>query len=332
MQGDSIPANRAFLHVVHGLRVASSIELPDLALADGDTAAGVDVDISEGDVPDSLGDQATVGAHWQTDATRMLFEAPGIARYLVSDGRTIRFQPCASHARDDHAIRVYMLGTALGVLLHQRGLFALHASGVATPSGAWLFTGHSGAGKSTLVAWLHRRFGWPILSDDVTVIETANGGIQARSGIPRLRLWRDALAALSVPEDGLVRDLVRFDKFQMPLGPLHEGAIPLRGLVLLEAVEETQSALTRLRGHEALATVMGSVYRREFAEAWRAPGSLFLDSARIATSMSVLKFSRPRSLAEYDHHLETLIAGLEGGIADAGAAARSAGTNTATTA
>ena len=72
--------------------------------------------------------------------------------------------------------------------------------------------------------------------------------------------------------------------------------------------------------------------RREFAEAWRAPGSLFLDSARIATSMSVLKFSRPRSLAEYDHHLETLIAGLEGGIADAGAAARSAGTNTATTA
>ena len=98
MQGDSIPANRAFLHVVHGLRVASSIELPDLALADGDTAAGVDVDISEGDVPDSLGDQATVGAHWQTDATRMLFEAPGIARYLVSDGRTIRFQPCASHA------------------------------------------------------------------------------------------------------------------------------------------------------------------------------------------------------------------------------------------
>ena len=118
----------------------------------------------------------------------------------------------------------------------------------------------------------------------------------------------------------------------MPLGPLHEGAIPLRGLVLLEAVEETQSALTRLRGHEALATVMGSVYRREFAEAWRAPGSLFLDSARIATSMSVLKFSRPRSLAEYDHHLETLIAGVEGGIADAGAAARSAGTNTATTA
>ena len=134
MQADSTAADPAHRYLVHGLRVASSIELPDLALADGDTAAGVDVDISEGDVPDSLGDQATVGAHWQTDATRMLFEAPGIARFLISNGRTIRFQPCLDQARDDHAIRVYMLGTALGVLLHQRGLFALHASGVVTPS------------------------------------------------------------------------------------------------------------------------------------------------------------------------------------------------------
>lgn len=325
-----MPANRAHRYVVHGLRVASSMELPDLGRADGDTA-GIDVEISEGDVPASLGDQATGGHCWQTDATRMLFEAPGIARYLVADGRTIRFQACAGHARDDHAIRVYMLGTALGVLLHQRGLFALHASGVATPSGAWLFTGHSGAGKSTLVAWLHRRFGWPILSDDVTVIDAVDGSLHARSGIPRLRLWRDALAALSVPEDGLVRDLVRFDKFQMPSGPMHDGAIALRGLVLLEAVESTSSALARLRGHEALATVMGSVYRREFAEAWRAPGSLFLESARVATRMSVLKFSRPRSLADYDHHLEPLIAGLEGGVAGAGAAAKSADTNTATT-
>lgn len=332
MQADSIPADRAHRYVVHGLRVASSIELTDLTPAD-DNDDGVDVEISEGDVPESLGDQANqAGAYWQTDATRMLFEAPGIARYLIADGRMIRFQPCAGHARDDHAIRVYMLGTALGVLLHQRGLFALHASGVATPSGAWLFTGHSGAGKSTLVAWLHRRFGWPILSDDVTVIDAAEGGLLARSGIPRLRLWRDALAALSVPEDGLVRDLVRFDKFQMPLGPMHDGAIPLRGLVLLESVEDTQSAVTRLRGHEALATVMGSVYRHEFAQVWRAPGSLFLDSARIATSMSVLKFSRPRSLADYDRHLEPLIAGLEGGVPATASDVKPVGTNTATTA
>lgn len=316
-------------HVVHGLQVASSIELADLARADPD-AAGIDVEIIEGDVPASLGEQAVIRDYWQAHADQLLFEAPGIARYLVSGGRSIRFQPSADTLRDDHAIRVYLLGTALGALLHQRGLFPLHAGGLATPAGAWLFTGHSGAGKSTLVAWLHRRFGWPILSDDVTVVDHAGGRLHARGGIPRLRLWRDALAAMSVPEDGLIRDLLRFDKFQLSLDSGYEGRIPVLGLVLLESVDDGESSLARLRGHEALATVMGSVYRPEFAEAWRPPGSLFLDSARIAAGMQILKFSRPRSLADYDRHLEPLIAGLVG-TSIPGPGTASADTNTATT-
>lgn len=318
-------------YTVHGLNVSSTLELPDLALADPGIA-GVDVEILEGDVPESLGDQATVGGYWQAESTKLLFEAPGIARYLVSDGRRILFQRCVEPAADEHAIRVYMLGTALGALLHQRGLFALHASGVATPSGAWLFTGHSGAGKSTLVAWLHRRFGWPILSDDVTVTDIADGNIHARSGIPRLRLWRDALSALSVPEEGLTRDLVRFDKFQLPVSATHAGPIRLRGLILLEAAVGDTSSLTRLRGHEALATVMGSIYRPEFAELWRAPGSMFLESAKTASCMKVLRFSRPRSLEDYDLHLDPLIAELDGGGTTIASGTSRAGTKTATTA
>lgn len=329
MQVDSVSADGVHRYAVHGLRVASSLELPDLALA-GDETDGIDVAIDEGDVPATLDGQVHIGGYWQADADRLLFEAPGIARFLVSNGRTIRFQPCTDQPRDDHAIRVYMLGTALGALLHQRGLFPLHAGGLATPAGAWLFTGHSGAGKSTLVAWLHRRFGWPILSDDVTVVDDAGGHLHACGGIPRLRLWRDALAAMSVPEDGLVRDLLRFDKFQLSLDSGYEGRIPVLGLVLLESVDDGESSLTRLRGHEALATVMGSVYRPEFAETWRPPGSLFLGSARIAAGTQILKFSRPRSLADYDRHLEPLIAGLVGTSTPRSGAAP-ADTNTATT-
>ena len=117
MQGDSIPANRAFLHVVHGLRVASSIELPDLALADGDTAAGVDVDISEGDVPDSLGDQATVGAGVTTtaptaveamraNATAMdkLIAAAKARGIKAGDKITVSWQDSAGDKRQDEIV------------------------------------------------------------------------------------------------------------------------------------------------------------------------------------------------------------------------------------
>lgn len=310
---------------VHGLRVASSLELPELTPAPG---GDVDVEISEADVPASLGDDATPGGYWQAHGGQLLFEVPDIARYLVTNGRRIHFQPASGQARDEHAIRLYLIGTALGAALHQRGLFPLHASGVATPEGAWLFTGHSGAGKSTLVAWLHRRCGWPILGDDVTVVDDDGGMLRTHGGVARLRLWRDALAALSISEDGLVRDLVRFDKYQLLLGEGYsQKPVPLRGLVLLEACDSVASALTRLHGHDALATVMSSVYRPEFAELWRAPGDLFLRSARIAAGIRVLRFSRPRSLADHDRHLETLIVGLDAASDDA----RPAETNTATT-
>lgn len=313
---------------LHGLRMASSLEMPELTAAPSGDA---DVEILETDVPTSLGDDAIIGGYWQTHAGQFLFEAPDAARYLITEGRRIHFQSYPGQARDEHAIRLYLLGTALGALLHQRGLFPLHAGGLATPAGAWLFTGHSGAGKSTLVAWLHQRFGWPILSDDVTVIDDKGGTLRAHGGIGRLRLWRDALAALSIPEDGLVRDLVRMDKFQLLLGNGYSETVPLRGLVLLEACERNTSTLTRLCGHEALAAVMGSVYRPEFAELWRTPGNLFLHSARIAAGIQVLKFSRPRNLADYERHLETLIAGLDIGVAPTTGNTKPAGTNTATT-
>jgi len=315
-------------YIVHGLCVASSLTLPELTQAQEGYA---DVDIREVNVPASLGEDATAGDYWQARGDQFLFEVPGVARYLVSGGRSVRFQPDSGRARDNHAIRLYLLGTALGVLLHQRGLFPLHASGVVTPAGAWLFTGHSGAGKSTLVAWLHRRFGWPILGDDVTVVDCYNGAIRAHRGAARLRLWRDALAALSIPEAGLVRDLMRFDKYQLLIGEGYGPPLPLRGLILLEACEGDASTLTQLHGHDALAAVIGSTYRPEFAELWCRPGDFFLRGARIAAGIQVFRFSRPRSLTDYDRHLQALITGLDAGPVSPFEGVKPADTNTETT-
>lgn len=324
------PSDREYLHYysVHGLRVASSLELPELTPSQ---RGGVDVEIIEGDVPPSLGDDATRGDYWHSQGRQFLFGAPNAARFLVTEGRSIRFQPDLGQARDEHAIRVFLLGTALGALLHQRGAFPLHASGVVTPSGAWLFTGHSGAGKSTLVAWLHRRFGWPILGDDVTVITDDGGMLRAQNGVARLRLWSDALAALAISEEGLVRDLMRLDKYQLLLGAGYSRPASLRGLVVLDTCEGDASQVTRLSGHDSLATAMGSVYRPELADLWRGPGDLFLRSARVSASIQVFRFSRPLSLADHDRHLEPLIIQLEAGTTDKADDAILADTNAATT-
>ena len=49
-------------------------------------------------------------------------------------------------------VRVFLLGSCIGALLHQRGILVLHAGAIHTDKGAVLFTGPWGIGKSTLLA------------------------------------------------------------------------------------------------------------------------------------------------------------------------------------
>ena len=92
-------------------------------------------------------------------------------------------------------MRLYLLGSAMGMLLHQRGLFRSTPMPSRSTARRFAFMGHSGAGKSTLAAWFHDE-GYRILADDVSVIGFGEGGQPTvRPGLPRLRLWRDALDA-----------------------------------------------------------------------------------------------------------------------------------------
>lgn len=308
----SEPQHRYFLH---GLHLASSIELPELA--PGDPAAAVDVEIIEGEVPPALDHPAGRGSHWQARRGAFLFEVDDVARYLAEDGRRITVHAFPSPTRQAGDVRLYLLGTAMGALLHQRGLLALHASAVATPAGTWAFTGHSGAGKSTMAAWLQRREGWPVLSDDVIVVDPAGAQPRLHAGPPRLKLWRDALESLAIGPDGLARDLMRFDKFHLVTVPADATASPaFRALVLLEAAEDHQAPeLLPLVGHQAVAVVMSSVYRPELALHLRAPGELFLQCARLAAQIQVFRFRRPRSLAGFDAALAPLMDGIAADIA-----------------
>lgn len=309
MTSQGIPAAAAALpkwaYQVHGLRVDSSIELPELAPSPQGLS---DVEISVGAIADALPQPIASGAYWQAGQDSFLFEIPGVARYLVTGGTSIRVDPDPA-CQEPQAIRLYLMGTGMGVLLHQRSLFVLHASAVETPSGAWLFTGPSGAGKSTLAAWLQQHHGWSLLSDDVTVIDTAADTPTAQGGPNRLRLWRDALAALSLQEDGLTRDLTRFDKFQLCTDATPRPAVAFKGLVLLESIDgDDPSTLSPMSGHDALSVVMGSVYRPEFAAFWRPAGALFLESAGLARRIMTVRFSRPKSFDDHDHHLAPLLA------------------------
>jgi hypothetical protein len=255
-----------------GLTVASEVPLPDLPVVP--IPGKADVTISQGRVEG----EGTAPLPLSGDANRAVLTVPEVARYEIRAGKSIVFEP--SPAADERHVRLFLLGSAFGVLLHQRQLLPLHANAVELNGRAVAFAGHSGAGKSTLAAWFHDR-GHPVLTDDVCVIRWAEDGRPVASpGIPRLRLWRDALKRSGRSAESFDQtwpDDETYDKFDIPL-PVHTdqcGVLPLGAIYLLRQADGAP-AIERLRGSAAVGALISNTYRGAFvpivgdpAEHWR---------------------------------------------------------------
>lgn len=175
-------------------------------------------------------------------------------------------------------VRLYFLRSAMGLLLHQRGLFALHVNAVQVDGRAIAVAAPSGAGKSTLAVWFHDR-GHRLIGDDVCVLRTVGGGVIASPGVPRLRFWGQTIEATGRSRDGLERAYAGdddWDKWDVPLsgGDMAAEGCPLDAIYVLE--DGPAIAITQLNGIAAAEALFDHTYRGEYlraagtqAEHWR---------------------------------------------------------------
>ena len=298
-------------YTTYGLTIASQLELPELKALP--PVVSPDIRIHVGDVEGHL-DGAESSTPWlQCTSDRCQFLLDRVARFRVEQGNRICVdrRPRLAHGSttDDGDLRVYLLGTALGALLHQRHLLPLHISAVETPSGVWGFTGNSGAGKSTLAAWLHYHYGWKLVSDDVGVIKPEEGVPTLYPGPPRLKLWKDALERLDIECQGLVRDLTRRDKFHLNQ---HQGfkanAETLRALVMLERCRSDEKpSIEAVEGVEAFRIVMSALYLPEWGQRFNGPARLMQHGTNLARRIRVYRYRRPWSLNTMGQSLAPLV-------------------------
>lgn len=186
-----------FSYIAYGLGIRSAFPLPELEAG----GAPVALTIRFGAVDRPVAEAVTSGAVLSAGAeVRFFWKEAGA--FAVRDGREIVVDPVPR--ADERLLRLYITGPVLAALLRQRGFLVLHATTVTMDGGARVFLGAPRQGKSTLAAILYAR-GHGVLADDVTAVRVEEHGVTVLPGIPRLKLWPDAAAALGLALDELPR-------------------------------------------------------------------------------------------------------------------------------
>ncbi len=254
---------RIYDYRLFGLSVRSEIALPELIPSE---CAATDVDVRLGEVPPLKGPVEVLGMAMAFSAGEVTFEVEKCARFAVREGCEIVVSPLAG--ADEAGMRVFLLGSAFGALCHQRGLLPLHANAVEIDGRAFAFSGLSGAGKSTLAAHFQAA-GRRLLCDDVCALSfDAAGRPLAWPGVPRLKLWEDA-----VRESGRVPETLSsigwgMPKYHVPMESYAEGGpFPLAAVYWLDYADEKKPAgIFPLSGLDAVNAVMANTYRRRIVE------------------------------------------------------------------
>jgi hypothetical protein len=171
--------------LAYGLAIQSEIDLPELPYLDHDISPDVTVRLARRQEQPPVIDHTA-----RTDSYLLETEA---GKFVITSARTIVIYPLPGIA--EGTVRTILLGQVLAAVQRLRGLLVLHASAVATDGGVVAFLANSGWGKSTLADALYIK-GYPFVTDDVLVINTAVDSPVVLPGFPQVKLHAGASTSL----------------------------------------------------------------------------------------------------------------------------------------
>ena len=277
-----------FSYIAYGLVIQSSLPLPELPIGNGNKDVIIrieSIDISRIEAID-----IKKGIQITSEGTYFIYENVGV--FLIRRGSEIIIDPASGV--EEETLRLFILGQAMGVLLHQRGKFILHGSAIAMKCGAIAFLGGEESGKSTLAAALYVH-GHSVVVDDVIVVHIDNDSPIVFPGFPYLKLWPEVPIYLV---DFLKTQPILYPHLKIRAYPVNRRfsskPLPLNRIYVLDESEDKK--IEPLGPQEAFMELVRHSYCAQLLSDGGA--SLhFLQCANLVNHIPIFRLNRPRLLS-----------------------------------
>lgn len=291
-----------FTYSAFGLIIHSEIECPELIQATGNP----DVTISLGNVPSELDNPLFSGVRFQANGQEFLLTVDGIAKYLVKNGNSIIIDMIPNSNLSD--VRLFLLGSAIGAIIHQRGLVPFHGSSIKIGNTAIILSGFSGAGKSTLAA-AFRQKGYQLLSDDVSVVSLSDEGFPiVYPGYPQMKLWNDSIIKLGDDPSNYSKVRKQIEKHNIPItASFWDKPLPLSKIFIIVSSNLGELKIEPIRGIEKFNQLKTHTYRFNFVAGTQMKTNHFNSLDLLAKNVVVLKLTRPTGKFMFDELINLVL-------------------------
>lgn len=296
---------REHTYKAYKLNIRSEIFLPEFVSGNSETCKKPDVFIAYGKMPKKIEQAIQEGKKYHFEKNEMWFSIDEVGIYYIYNGNTIMVEPYEGGNKDH--LKIFLLGSAFGMLLLQRNNVAIHGSTVVIDGKGVIFTGNSGAGKSTLAVTL-RENGCGFLADDISAIdECLHGNLMVKPGFPIQKLCKDTAKKMGYNVDKLIKVNDDRDKYAIYVGKeFIQELVPLGAVFELSVGEVKDVQISKIVGSEKLKMLIKNIFMIDVTRYSGIKSSYFKTCVEIANKVPFYRIVRPKNISSVNQQIELI--------------------------
>jgi hypothetical protein len=215
-----------------------------------------------------------------------------IATYRVKNGNNVQVYP---HARADLAsIKLFLNGSVLGAVLHQRATLPFHGSCFELGGKGILLCGDSGAGKSSVTASFCQD-GAEFINDDITPVEITEAATTIIPIKTRIKLWEDSLEKLEIENTQFDKIRPDVEKFYLPVEKNYKKQQRLHHIFILGIHTKGYFEANELEGMQKFTALRNQIYREIYLKGMPETEKIYFKQLfQLAKNVRVTVIMRPQ--------------------------------------
>ena len=286
--------NNFNFYKIYGLKVKSEIEIhPSLLIYNDLQNYDVEILISK-DVKSNTEDSKTyhIGNFSFSDNSAGFF-IDNVGYYEITNGNRIVINPYRNS--DTEEVKKFTLGSALGLLLFQRNIVAIHGGAISINENGVIISGSIGAGKTTTVASLINK-GHKFLSDDVSAVtQRFDGEYYINSCIPHQKLCKSTVEMLGYDTNNLFLIDKTKNKYYSPeISNFTTEPSKLKALFYLTITNDDEVSYEKIEGAEKLKIILSNIFRKEYIPNELFKSMFIKECLNLSKNISIYKIKRPK--------------------------------------